>query len=250
MMKEIRKNYKMTIAYDGSGYKGWQRLSEEPKTVQGTIERAVSEIEGKQVKISGSGRTDAGVHAYGQTAHVILGKRYDTEWLREALNKRLPEDIRIRQIEYVPRSFHSRYSAVSKVYEYWIDPRERPDVFMRKYCCHREKPSDLQAMRQAADYLVGTHDFGSFTDNKEEQDTVRTIFSVTIREEKGKLVLAFCGDGFLYHMVRILAGTLLEVGEGVRTPESVLTAFEKRDRSLGGFLAPAHGLCLRQVDYP
>lgn len=249
MMKEIRKNYKMTIAYDGSGYKGWQRLTAEPKTVQGTIERVVSEIEGNPVKISGSGRTDAGVHAVGQTAHVKLKKRYDPEGLRDELNERLPEDIRICRIECVPNSFHSRYSAVSKVYEYWIDPGERPDVFMRKYCYHLERDFDLQAMRRAADNLVGTHDFGSFTDNRGETDSVRTIFSITIREEKGKIVLAFCGDGFLYHMVRILAGTLLEVGEGVRTPESICRAFEKQDRSLSGYLAPAHGLRLRQVDY-
>lgn len=248
MMKEIKNNYKMTIAYDGGGYKGWQRLTNEPCTVQGTIERALSEIEGSPVKISGSGRTDAGVHAIGQVCHVLLKKNENVGWLREELNRRLPEDIRICRIESVSRSFHSRYSAVSKVYEYRIDQRERADVFTRKYYCHRPGHLNLEAMRRAADHLTGTHDFGSFTDNK-EVDSVRTIFSIDMKEENGKLVLAFCGDGFLYHMVRILAGTLLEAGEGSRTPESILETFHRRDRSLTGFLAPAHGLCLREVNY-
>lgn len=248
MMKKIKKNYKMTIAYDGGGYKGWQRLTNEPGTIQGTIERVLSKIEESPVKISGSGRTDAGVHAKGQVAHAFLKTNEDPELLRQELNRMLPEDIRICLVESVSQSFHSRYSAVSKVYEYRIDQRSRADVFTRKYCYHRPVHLDLDRMRQAADLLTGTHDFGSFTDNK-EADSVRTIFSIDMKEENEKLVLAFRGDGFLYHMVRILAGTLLEVGEGIRTPESVLEAFHHRDRSLTGFLAPAHGLCLREVNY-
>lgn len=147
----------MTIAYDGGGYKGWQRLTNEPGTIQGTIERVLSEIEGSPVKISGSGRTDAGVHAKGQVAHVFLKTNEDPELLRQELNRMLPEDIRICRVESVSQSFHSRYSAVSKVYEYRIDQRSRADVFTRKYCYHRPVHLDLDRMLPSSRFHLTGH---------------------------------------------------------------------------------------------
>lgn len=245
------KNYKLTIAYDGSRYKGWQRLGDEPMTIQHIVEEAIGEIVGCPVEISGSGRTDGGVHAAGQTANVKLRERRNPGQLCRELNDRLPEDIRVKRAEIVRTDFHSRFDAVSKVYEYRVDCREKADVFARKYSYHFGKPLDVEAMRRAAGYLTGTHDFTAFTDKKEGKraGNVRTIYAVEIIPGKERVLLRFCGDGFLYHEVRILAGTLIEAGSGVRTAESVREALLAKDRQQTGFLAPAHGLCLREVRY-
>lgn len=243
------RNYKMTVAYDGTRYQGWQRQADTDLTVQGILEQAVSACIGYRTEIDGSGRTDGGVHASGQVANVKTSGKLDERRFREQLNALLPEDIRIRKVELVKNSFHSRLSAKAKRYEYVIDGRERPDVFTRKYCWHYTKPLSVERMRKAADYLTGTHDFGGFTDQKDERSTVRTIYEIAITSEGEKIRFSFYGNGFMYHMVRILVGTLIEAGNGEREPDSILDIIESKKRAEAGFLAPAHGLCLKEVFY-
>lgn len=243
------RNYKMTIAYDGTKYQGWQRQSNTDLTIQGILEAAISQLIGYSVEVDGSGRTDGGVHALGQVANVKLSGKVDTLEFQRNLNDRLPEDIWVRQLELVKNSFHSRYSAKAKRYEYTINQREKPCVFTRKYCYHYPKHLDKQAMKRAAEFLIGTHDFGGFTDKKDEKSMVRTIYQITIAEEGEKLRFAFYGDGFLYHTVRILTGTLLEIGSKEKEPEVIRQIFKSKNRAEAGFLAPASGLCLKEVLY-
>ena len=200
-------------------------------------------------RVDGSGRTDAGVHARGQVASVKLSKLYDVQELREALNRYLPEDIRIIEVELVRNGFHARKSAKGKKYEYYIDCREKPDVFSRRYCYHYPERLDINAMRDAVQYLVGVKNFISFTDDKDCQDPVRKIMNIRIISNGEKVRITYYGTGFLYHMVRILTGTLLEVGTGKREASKLPVVIAAEDRSLAGFLAPARGLFLRKVYY-
>lgn len=243
------RNYKMTIAYDGTKYQGWQRQSGTELTIQETLEKAISGFVGYSVQINGSGRTDSGVHAWGQTADVKLSGRVDEARFRDCVNSALPEDIKIRKVELVKNGFHSRFSAVAKKYEYTIDQNEKPCVFTRKYCCHYVKKLNVEEMKNAAAFLVGTHDFGGFTDKKDEKSTVRTIYNIEIIQSGGKIKLIFHGNGFMYHMVRILTGTLLEVGSGEKKAEAVQVILKTKTRADAGFLAPAAGLCLKEVIY-
>lgn len=243
------RNYKMLIAYDGTRYQGWQRQVNTELTIQGIIEKAISEQIGYNVEIDGSGRTDGGVHAVGQVANVKLSGKVDEKEFQRKLNETLPEDIRIRQMELVKNGFHSRLSARSKRYEYVIDQRDKPDVFTRKYCYHYTKPLDVAEMRKAVAYLIGTHDFGGFTDKNDEKSTVRTIYDIKIHAENDRIYFSYYGNGFMYHMVRILTGTLLEVGNGEREAESILKIMKSKTRADAGFLAPALGLCLKEVIY-
>lgn len=242
------RNYKMTIAYDGSRYKGWQRQNLTNLTIQTILERTVEQVVGYPVEIDGSGRTDAGVHANGQVANLKVSGLLEEEFVRK-LNDLLPEDIRVRKMELVPGNFHSRYSAKAKKYKYCIDTREKPSVFTRRYMYHFTKTLNFDAMEEAAEYLTGTHDFTAFTDNKEEKSKVRTIYEINIMKHQNGLELEFYGTGFLYHMVRILTGTLLEVGCGEKSPKEVKAALEQKDRESAGFLAPARGLFLEKVYY-
>lgn len=243
------RNYKMIIAYDGTKYQGWQRQSSTPMTIQGIVENAISEIVGYFVEIDGSGRTDGGVHSVGQVANVKLSGKVEERKFQEQLNKKLPEDIRIRQVELVPNRFHSRLSAVAKTYEYIVDTREKQDVFTRKYCYHYTKSLDVQRMQEAAKKLVGKHDFSAFTDKKDEKSAVRVLYNIKIEKHGHKIYFRFYGNGFMYHEVRILAGTLLEVGTGERTIQSVSKALQSKKRIDAGFLAPALGLVLKKVEY-
>ncbi|WP_461816243.1 tRNA pseudouridine(38-40) synthase TruA [Faecalimonas sp.] len=243
------RNYKMIIAYDGTKYQGWQRQSSTPLTIQGILETTISEIVGYFVEIDGSGRTDRGVHAIGQVANVKLAGKIEERKFQEQLNKKLPEDIRIRQIKLVPNCFHSRLSAVAKTYEYVVDTREKPNVFTRKYCYHYTKTLDVQCMQEAAKKLVGRHDFSAFTDKKDEKSAVRILYNIKIEKHGYKIYFRFYGNGFMYHEVRILAGTLLEVGTGERTIQSISEALQSKNRSDAGFLAPALGLVLKKVEY-
>lgn len=204
---------------------------------------------GYRVQVDGSGRTDSGVHARGQVASVKLSKLYDSQELKEALNRYLPEDIRILKVELVKNNFHARKSAKGKKYEYYIDCREKPDVFSRRYCYHYPEKLNIEAMREAADYLVGVKNFISFTDNKECKDPVRRIYNIKIVKSGEKVRITYYGSGFLYHMVRILTGTLIEIGTGKRDASMLPVVIAAEDRSLAGFLAPARGLFLRKVYY-
>lgn len=240
----------MKIAYDGGRYQGWQRQPGTELTVQTQLEMALSKEIGYPVEIHAAGRTDGGVHAYGQTAHMKVAGKQDEKNLLQSVNAILPEDIRIVNMELVKNSFHSRYQAKGKRYRYCIDLGERPDVFKRKYRFHYPGKLDLDAMKRASEYLKGKHDFSAFTDRKEdEKSTVKYIYDVEFDLQGNELFLNFYGTGFLYHMVRIITGTLLEVGAGQRSPESVLKALDSGIRQDAGFLAPALGLFLMEVIY-
>ena len=274
-MKTI--NIKMILSYDGSRYLGWQRLGGDQRrcSIQGYIEEVLEEQIGCKIRISGSGRTDAGVHAMGQVAnfhvpsafllfrkvHSEKQKKFQTgnaqdgldailHDLRTSCNQVLPLDIRILSMEQVSGSFHSRYSATRKTYEYHVDLREVPNVFLRKYVLWVPEVLDFHAMRSCSRLFLGSHDFSAFcTQTKREQDFVRTIYDFQIREEGTQLVFSVCGDGFLYHMVRILVGTLLEVGKGQRTLEQVKNALETGNRQQAGATVSSVGLFLKSVEY-
>lgn len=243
------RTYKLTIAYDGTRYQGWQRQKNTDNTIQGILEDAVSKVRGARTEIDGSGRTDAGVHARGQTANIVLPGKINEEEFTGQINGRLPDDIRVLRTEPVKNGFHARKSAVGKVYEYVIDTGERPDVFTRRFSWHFPQSLNLAAMREAAGYLTGTHEYAGYTDKKDEKTTRRTIYDIMLSGQGGRVVITYEGTGFLYHMVRIITGTLVETGIGQRSPESVTEALRKKDRLLAGFLAPARGLFLKEVRY-
>lgn len=244
------RTYKLTVAYDGTRYQGWQRQANTEKTIQGILECAISDAVGYRVEVNGSGRTDAGVHAAGQTASVVLSGAAEDGFFTQSINDRLPGDVRITGAQLVKNGFHARKSAAGKVYEYHIDTGIKPDVFGRRYCYHFPHELDLGAMREAAGYLKGTHEFAGYTDKKDEKSTKRTIYDIMVSGQGGSVTIRYDGTGFLYHMVRILTGTLLETGTGARTPTSVLIPLETKDRGQAGFLAPARGLFLKEVRYP
>ena len=243
-------NYKLTIQYDGSRYDGWQRQGNTDNTIQGKIESVLSRLVGESVEIHGAGRTDAGVHAEGQVASVKLpGKRPAAE-VMDYLNQYLPEDIAVVAVEEADERFHARLTAVGKVYRYDIRLGSTPNVFRRKYQYRVEQPLDIAAMRQAAEHLTGTHDYRAFCSNKRyKKSTVRTVSAIDIAVEDADMSITFRGDGFLYNMVRILTGTLLEVGLGERKAEEMPTILESLDRTRAGKTAPAQGLTLVQVEY-
>ena len=242
------KNYKMVISYDGSAYKGWQRLGDTEKTIQGILEKTIGKIIGESVEIIGSGRTDAGVHARGQVANFRTCQKLDASFM-DKLNQILPEDIQVISFVQVADDFHSRHHAIAKTYKYYVNTSERPSVFDRKYVYHLSCNVDVEAMCQTAKYLIGTHDYSAFTDDKTDRSKVRTIHDIQIRENGGEIEFAYYGDGFLMHMVRILTGTLLEVGMGQKKVADVPIILKEKKRESAGFLVPAKGLFLEKVDY-
>lgn len=241
--------YRMTVSYDGTRYQGWQRQMNTDNTIQRIIEWTLGKILGYSVHISGAGRTDSGVHAFAQEASLVLAESVDVPFVWSALNNQLPEDIRIIGFVRMKGYFHARKSAVAKCYEYYIDTREKPDVFTRKYCFHFPKPLDIESMKEAAALLTGTHNFQSFTDLKGNMDTIRTIYDIQIVRQEDKVKFTFTGEGFLYHMVRILTGTLLEMGIGEKYPSQIPVIIAAADRAWSGFPAPARGLFLKKVYY-
>lgn len=244
-------NVKLTIQYDGTRYDGWQRQGNTDNTLQGRLEGVLSRMVGKPVEIQGAGRTDAGVHAHGQVASVHLPEGYTPQEIQNYLNRYLPEDVAVVDVVEVGERFHARLSATGKEYRYHIRMGSVPDVFARKYQYRVEEPLDLDAMERAAGYLTGKHDFRSFCGNRRfKKSTVREVFHIGVEVCGSDLTLVYRGDGFLYNMVRILTGTLLEVGLGQRTPESMVDVLEARERTAAGKTAPAQGLVLQEVYYP
>ena len=218
-------------------------------TIQEIIETTIGEILGYKVTIHGSGRTDAGVHAREQVFHMKLPFELDEEFMSQ-LNLELPEDICILNIEHVDGGFHARYDAIIKSYEYVVDTTERPSVFQRKYVYHFPYQLDVGAIRDATQYLIGKHDFSGFTDDKDAyKDKFRTVYEIGITQEAGRLVFRYRGNGFLQHMVRIMTGTLLEVGRGDKAPEDIVMIIRNKERAKAGFLVPAKGLFLTKVEY-
>ena len=260
-----KRNIKLTIMYDGSGYAGWQRLGNLNKksSIQTVLEESLSLYLGEEIKAIGSGRTDAGAHALGQVANFSCHSKQSVEDMSKGLNEVLPEDIAILNMKEVNKDFHSRYSAKAKTYEYRIDEGETQSVFTRKYTHHVPSPLNLEAMIEASAYLIGTHDFKAFsTDRKDGKSTSRTIESINIKRDANKrqllkktginsneLRITLTGDGFLYNMVRIIVGTLIEVGEGTRRPEDIKNILESRNRQMAGITVSSQGLFLCHVRY-
>lgn len=243
------RNIRLLICYDGTRYKGWQRLPSVENTIQGKLEQTLSKLLDAEIEISGSGRTDAGAHAIGQVANFHCESKLSCEEILSGLRRYLPEDIGIESCQEASPRFHARLNCKSKTYRYRIWNSDKPCVFQRRFVYAMPEQLDIEKMRQAAGHLVGEHDFSAFCANKKmKKSTVRRIDDIAITREGEELVLFFTGDGFLYNMVRIMVGTLIEVGLGKRSVESVCRLFgEKREEA--GYLVPAQGLCLMEVTY-
>lgn len=244
------QNFLMTLCYDGSRYSGWQKQGNTENTIQGKLERSLSTLLGQTVEVNGSGRTDAGVHAKMQAATFRAETELEPERILSALRAVMPEDIGIMSLDYAPPRFHARLNCTGKTYVYRVWNSSAPNVFERKYMCFISEKLDAHAMRKAAQRLCGEHDFASFCSKRNmKKSTVRRVDSVDIIEQGGELRFEFRGEGFLYNMVRIMVGTLLEVGRGSLAPEDIDRILEARDRSAAGLLAPAKGLCLQEVSF-
>lgn len=244
---------KLTVAYDGGAYAGWQVQPDKP-TVQGTLEATWQRLAQESLRVTAAGRTDAGVHALGQVVGLATETRLTNDDLHRGLNALLPNDIAVVTVEDAPESFHATYDAVGKRYRYHIHNGRAPSVFDRNYAWHYPQPLDAEAMHTAGQGLVGRHDFSSFeTAGSERPDSIRTVHELTVvrntSDDPDRVTIDVCGDGFLYNMVRTIVGTLVEVGIGKRDrgwPAEVLNACDRRK---AGQTAPPHGLFLVWVDY-
>ncbi len=275
----MSQNYKMILQYEGTRYDGWQKQGNTDNTIQGKLEKVLERMTGFFVEVHGSGRTDAGVHAAAQVVNFHLPDNWKPEnlekvsvsgtrqrealksgennkpeekWIKAYLNQYLPDDIAVTELTSVPERFHSRLSAVKKIYTYQIETGTKRDVFLRRTCYGLGQPLNVKAMQEAAALLTGTHDYKSFCGNKKmKKSTVRTIYRIEIRQEPGSSLvkLEFEGNGFLQNMVRILTGTLIEVGLGEQDAKSMPEILAAMDRQAAGYTAPAEGLCLKQVFY-
>ena len=244
------KNYKITIQYDGTRYKGWQVQKSTDMTIQGKLQNILKEMTGQEIEVIGSGRTDAGVHAFGQVANFYVSEHFEAQEILAYLNQYLPMDIAVVDIEEVDDRFHARFHAVEKTYMYRIHTSAIPNVFERKYMYNYIELLNTEAMREAAKLLIGTHDFMSFCGNKKmKKSTVRTIIAIDIEEKDDEIKISYTGDGFLQQMIRIMTGTLIEVGNGTKQPNDIVAILERKDRQCAGYTVPAEGLILKQVKY-
>ena len=244
------KRVKLTVAYDGTNYCGWQ-VQPNGLAVQEVLNRCLSEFLGEQITTIGASRTDAGVHALGNVAVFDTEARMPADRISYALNTRLPEDIKIRESREVPLDFHPRFQQTVKTYEYKIYNQRFPDPTRRLYTYFYYYPLDVKKMQEAADYLVGEHDFKSFSTYKPEvESTVRTIYDLQVERQEDVITIRIRGNGFLYNMVRIIAGTLIRVGGGVYPPGQVQTILEGKNRELAGETARPEGLTLVKIEYP
>ena len=239
--------YKAIVSYDGSRFAGWQIQNDKP-SVQQTLQQAISTIANQPVKITGSGRTDAGVHAYGQVFHFDLDKTYKD--LRTSINSQLPDSVYVRSLEAVPDDFHSRYDVCWKHYDYLINNGEY-DPLKRDYCCFEREPLDVNIMKEAAKIFVGTHDFTSFnaTGKDEIVNQERTVYNITVAKEDDMIRLSLYGSGFLRYMVRMIARTLMEAGKGRITLEEIREMLEKKDKQACHYNGEPQGLYLVEVGY-
>ncbi len=237
------------MEYDGTNYAGWQRQLN-GLSVQEMLERAFEAASGECVRIHGAGRTDAGVHAMAQTAHFDTSCSIPPEKICYAINMQLPSDIRVKSSQLADDSFHARFDAKGKHYRYTINNTAHASAVYRHTTAHVRGSLDVAAMREAAVYIAGTHDFAAFcASGSEVKDTVRTVYSLMITEEKPFIHIDIKGSGFLYHMVRIIAGTLIEIGQKKRMPASMREIIESKNRERAGVTAPAKGLMLMSVYY-
>lgn len=246
----MMQRYKCTISYDGSNYSGFQ-IQPKDRTVQGEIEKALRKLhKGIEIKIQASGRTDAGVHAKGQVIHFDSALDIPAEKWPVALNTLLPHDIVIADAVRVSEAFHARYNVTAKEYRYFIQLGERRDPFKRHYAYYYPYTLNVEAMREALTYFIGEYDFTSFCSAKTDKERkVRTVTGIKLTEEEDMLIFSFQGNGFLYNMVRIMVGTLLDVGRGKKSPQDIPMIIEKKDRKAAGKTASANGLYLWKVMY-
>ena len=245
------KNYKLTLCYDGSRYSGWQKQGNTAQTVQGKLETLLSRALEQPVEIAGSGRTDAGVHAYGQVVNFFTDGRIPTDRIVRAVNSLLPPDIVVRAAGEADRDFSARHSAKSKTYIYRIQRGEVPDPMTARYAWYIRRPLDVAAMREALGSILGTHDFSAFrASGGAPMSPVRTMYEAAVEEAAGnQLVCRIHGNGFLYHMVRNIIGTVANVGLGIITPQRFQEILDGCDRTKAAATAPACGLFLEEVDY-
>ena len=243
------RNLRLDICYDGTRYRGWQRLVGTENTIQGKLETALSRILGETIEISGSGRTDSGVHARGQVANFHCESQMPAEEILRALRQYLPEDIGVISCRECSPRFHARLNALEKTYLYRIHNSDSPCVFDRRYVAVMPEPLDMDAMKHAAQLLCGEHDFSAFCGNpKFKKSTVRYIRTATVERIGEDIHITFTGNGFIHNQVRIMVGTLIEVGRGERHANTIPLLFGGK-RADAGFLAPPQGLCLMEVRY-
>ena len=246
----MKQNYRMTLQYEGTKYNGWQKQGNTPNTIQARLEAILQKLDGTEVEVRGSGRTDAGVHARGQVASFALEHPLPAAEVMACLNRYLPRDIGVTALEAAEPRFHARLNARSKWYRYRIHQGAVPDVFGRRYSWPCPELLDTAAMEAAAAHLVGRLDFRSFCDQKNsKRSTVRRVDSITFSREGTDLVIDFRGEGFLSHMVRITVGTLAEAGAHGLLPGQIPSVLAAQDRKQAGPLAPACGLTLMGVEY-
>lgn len=244
------RNVKIEISYDGTRYKGFQKLADNDMTIQGKLETVISKMTGENIELIASGRTDMGVHAIRQVANFKTNTKESADKIQKYLNMYLPEDIVVMSAEEVEERFHSRYNVKSKTYVYKIDNNEYPSPFNRKYRTHIPKKLDIKKMKDASKFLLGEHDFSSFVSSKsKKKSNVRTIYSIEINSKDGNIDIYVKGNGFLHNMVRIIVGTLVDVGLGKIDPEQMKNLLLAKKRTLASDTAPAKGLALLDVKY-
>lgn len=244
------RNIKLTIEYDGKAYLGWQRLGDSDKTIQGKLEGVLSRMTDETIEITGSGRTDAGAHAKGQVANFKTSSTMKLASMVEFLNRYLPRDIVVIKAQEAAERFHSRYNAKGKKYTYNVWTNEIPTTFNRYYSYHYPQHLDTAKMKEACELLVGEHDFLGFSSlKKSKKSTVRTIKELSIERDGSMMQITFVGDGFLYNMVRIIVGTILEVGSGKMELAEIEEIFASGIRQGAGETVPSHGLFLDEVYY-
>lgn len=240
---------KLVVAYDGTNYSGWQ-LQKNAVTIEQKLNEALTDLLGEEIVVTGASRTDAGVHSLGNVCVFDTETRIPAEKICYALNARLPEDIVVQDSCEVASDFHPRAGKSSKTYEYRVLNRTLPDPTRRRDTYFYHYGLDVEAMAKAASFLEGEHDFKSFCSvHAQVETTVRTIYSCTVTKDEDVIRIRVTGNGFLYNMVRIIAGTLIEVGAGKRQPEEIIDMLEKADRCAAGPTAPAHGLTMIGIEY-
>lgn len=243
------RNIKLTIEYEGKDYNGWQKQPNK-LNIQGEIERAIQIVTGQEVELIGSGRTDAGVHAFAQVANFKIESDFPIEKIATAINSQLKKSIRVLKAQEVPLEFHSRYHCHKKTYGYIIENSEQGTAIYRNNTFHVSQPLDVEKMQQAANYLVGEHDFSSFkSSGTSSKSSVRTIYQAQVLKEQTRVIIMLTGNGFLYNMVRIIAGTLVEIGLGHMEPEEMRKIIEAKNRQKAGKTLAAQGLFLMNVEY-
>ena len=249
-MVKLVNNYKLIIQYEGTKYNGWQKQGKTENTIQGKLEAIISKMAGEKIEIHGSGRTDSGVHAYGQVANFWANIDMTPVEVMEYINNYLPKDIAVVSAELATPRFHSRLNANKKTYIYRIHNSNIPNVFERNFTYFYPQKLDVGLMKKASRHFIGEHDFKAFCSNKNfKKSTVRIIYSIDIIENQDEIEIIYVGNGFLYNMVRIITGTLIEVGIGKIKEEDIDFIIQSKDRENAGFTVPPEGLTLLKVEY-